>query len=319
MRTKRVRVLAVAAGAATALLVAVAQPAAAAQSAAAPAYPVENHFPVGLLSGFLTPDQAPPGANDWSCEPSAAHPDPVVLVHGTAESMDDYWRGAAPLLADAGYCVYAFNYGGAPGAPVQGLGPIADSAGRLSAFVDQVLAATHAAKVDLVGHSQGGGLLPRYYLKNLGGAAKVAKLVGITPNNNGTTLDGLTRLGRQLGLLEPANSLLDTSCAACVEQEIGSPFLTQLNAGGLTAPGVDYTVIATRFDEVVTPYTNSFLPDGPQVTDLTLQDQCPLDATDHLEAGYDPVALADVLNALDPAHPSPVPCRIVLPITGPLR
>ena len=32
----------------------------------------------------------------------------------------------------------------------------------------------------------------------------------------------------------------------------------------------------------------------------------------------DPVALADVLNALDPAHPVRVPCLAVLPITGPV-
>ncbi|MGW2250653.1 esterase/lipase family protein [Kitasatospora sp. NPDC001660] len=313
MRTKRARALAVAALAGTGLLATAAQPA-----DAATAYPVEYHYAVGFPQGFFAPDGAPPGANDWSCRPSAAHPEPVVLVHGTAENMNDNWRGAAPLLADAGYCVFAFDYGGAPGSPVQGLGPIADSAQRLSAFVDEVLAATRAGRVDLVGHSQGGGLLPRYYLKNLGGAAKVAKLVGITPNNGGTTLDGLTELGRQLHLLEPANAVLDTVCAACVEQEIGSPFLTGLNAGGMTVPGVDYTVIATRFDEVVTPYTNSYLPAGPRVTNLTVQDQCALDTTDHLEGGYDPIALADVRNALDPAHPVPVPCLPVLPVTGPL-
>ncbi|MEW1912464.1 hypothetical protein AB0442_29180 [Kitasatospora sp. NPDC085895] len=45
---------------------------------------------------------------------------------------------------------------------------------------------------------------------------------------------------------------------------------------------------------------------------------CPLDATDHLEIGYDPIALTDVLNALDPAHPRPIPCQVVLPVTGPL-
>ncbi|MEU8513962.1 hypothetical protein AB0C76_20575 [Kitasatospora sp. NPDC048722] len=42
------------------------------------------------------------------------------------------------------------------------------------------------------------------------------------------------------------------------------------------------------------------------------------DATDHLEGAYDPVALADVRNALDPVHPVPVPCKPVLPVLGPL-
>ncbi|MFD7901841.1 lipase family alpha/beta hydrolase [Kitasatospora sp. NPDC059747] len=313
MRANRGRALAVAAVTAGGLLATAVHPA-----AAAPVYPVEYHFAIGFPAGFLTPDTAPPGANDWSCRPGAAHPEPVVLVHGTAENMNDNWRGAAPLLANAGYCVYAFDYGGAPGAPMQGLGPIEDSARQLSAFVDQVLAATGAAKADLVGHSQGGGVLPRYYLKNDGGAAKVAKLVGITPLNEGTTLDGLSVLATELHILEPANAVLDTACPACVEQEAGSPFIAALDAGGATLPGVEYTVIASRFDEVVTPYTNSYLPAGPHVTNLTLQDQCVADAADHLEGPYDPVALADVRNALDPAHPVPVPCKPVLPVLGPL-
>ncbi|GLW73977.1 lipase [Kitasatospora phosalacinea] len=313
MRRNGVRTAVLAALAVTGLLAAGAEPAAAAGTR-----PVETHFSVGFVKGFFFPGSSPDGANDWSCRPSAAHPDPVVLVHGTLENQNDNWGGAAPLLANQGYCVYSFNYGGpSAGSPVQGTGPIADGARTLAAFVDRVLAATGAAKADLVGHSQG-GMLPRYYLKHLGGAAKVGRLVALAPSNYGTTLDGITELGRQLRILEPANDLLGGPCPACVEQEIGSPFLTELNAGGATVPGVEYTVIATRYDEVVTPYTNSFLPAGPHVTNILVQDQCPLDATDHLEIGYDPVALTDVLNALDPAHPRAVPCQVVLPVTGPL-
>jgi hypothetical protein len=40
--------------------------------------------------------------------------------------------------------------------------------------------------------------------------------------------------------------------------------------------------------------------------------------SDHLEIAADPVALADVLNALDPASPVRVPCLVVLPLTGPV-
>jgi hypothetical protein len=44
-----------------------------------------------------------------------------------------------------------------------------------------------------------------------------------------------------------------------------------------------------------------------------VQNQCPLDFTDHLQIAADPVASVDVLNALDPAHPRAVPCQLVLP------
>ncbi|MFJ8045604.1 lipase family alpha/beta hydrolase [Kitasatospora sp. NPDC096147] len=286
-------------------------------AAAAGQRPVETNFTVGFLKGFAQPGRAADGANDLACRPSAAHPAPVVLVHGTFENQNDNWGGAAPLLANEGYCVFSFNYGAAEGNPIQGTGPVARSAGQLAAFVDRVLAATGAAEVDLVGHSQG-GMMPRHYLKYLGGAAKVGALVGIAPSNHGTTLDGIGTLASALGLLEPANAfLLGPACPACVDQEAGSPFLTELNAGGDTVPGVRYTVVASRFDQVVTPYASAFL-DGPGVTNVTLQDACPLDAADHTEIAYDPVALTYVLNALDPAHPRPVPCTVVLPLTGPL-
>ena len=110
---------------------------------------------------------------------------------------------------------------------------------------------------------------------------------------------------------------ISPTCTACGEQEAGSAFLTSLNAGGDTVAGVSYTVIETRNDEVVTPYTSAFLS-GPDVTNIIVQNQCPLDQSDHLELAADPVALADVLNALDPAAPVPVPCLVVLPLTGPV-
>ena len=286
-------------------------------SAAPSGLPVSFDFATSFAAGFGEPNIAPPGANNFSCTPSAAHPLPVVLVHGTFENMNDNWRGAAPLLANHGYCVFAFNYGGVtPIADVQGTSEIAGAAHQLAAFVSRVLAATGASKVDIVGHSQG-GMMPRYYINFLGGAARVDKLVALAPSNFGTTLDGLVTLTQQLGLAAPLNAVLDAECAACVEQEQDSKFLTALNATP-TVPGVQYTVIESADDEVVTPFTNAFLPAAPNVTDITVNQQCPQDTTDHLEIAYDPVSLADVLNALDPAQPVQVPCLTVRAITGPV-
>jgi hypothetical protein len=58
----------------------------------------------------------------------------VLLVHGTLENMNDNWQAAAPILANHGYCVFAFNYGGSSaGADFQGTGDIAASAWQLAA------------------------------------------------------------------------------------------------------------------------------------------------------------------------------------------
>jgi triacylglycerol esterase/lipase EstA (alpha/beta hydrolase family) len=295
-----------------------ASPHAATPNAATPNYVVNYDFATGFAAGFFFPNSAPAGANNWNCKPSAAHPYPVVLVHGTFENMNDNWGAASPLLADNGYCVFAFNYGGvSSSADIQGTATVESGAAQLATFVNQVLASTKTSKLDLVGHSQG-GMMPRYYIKDLGGAAKVDKLVALAPSNNGTTLDGLTVLAQDLDALEPVNGFLVAGCAACVEQEEGSSFLTGLNAGGETVAGVGYTVIESTGDEVVTPYTNAFLPAASNVTNILVQNQCSLDGSDHLEIAYDPIALTDVLNALDPGAPQPIPCQVVLPITGPL-
>ncbi|SMF21785.1 triacylglycerol lipase [Streptomyces sp. Amel2xC10] len=249
------------------------------------------------------------GWNDFSCKPSSAHPRPVVLVHGTLANSVDNWLVLAPYLKDRGYCVFSLDYGQLPGVPFfHALGPIDKSAAQLSAYVDKVLAATGASKADLVGHSQG-GMMPRYYLKFLGGAAKVNALVGIAPNNHGTTLGGLTKL---LPFFPGAEDLLNAATPALAQQVVGSDFMTRLNAGGDTVPGVRYTVIATRYDEVVTPYRSQFLT-GDNVRNVLLQDLCPLDLSEHALIGLvDKIAFHEVANALDPARATPTTCASVL-------
>jgi triacylglycerol esterase/lipase EstA (alpha/beta hydrolase family) len=257
---------------------------------------------------------APPGANRWGCKPSRRHPRPVILVHGTFGDMSDSWQALSPLLYDRGYCVFALNYGSNAGSGrlgIYGTGEITRSAAQLSRFVSRVLGATHASRVDLVGHSQG-GMMPRYYINFLGGAAKVNTLVGLAPSSHGTTLGGLSNL---ITALPGAAAFGRFLCPACGEQVRGSAFLSKLNARPDTAPGVRYTVITSRFDEVVTPFTSSFLS-GPNVTNIVLQKQCSRDAGEHLSMPYDHIADGDVLNALDPAHPRSPTCTRVLPIVG---
>jgi triacylglycerol esterase/lipase EstA (alpha/beta hydrolase family) len=78
--------------------------------AAADIGPRQTNYVAALLYSVIRADASPPGANDWSCRPSARHPHPVVLVHGTAENRYTTWSELAPRLAHDGYCVFALNY-----------------------------------------------------------------------------------------------------------------------------------------------------------------------------------------------------------------
>lgn len=288
--------------------------------AAAPDFPVVYKIAAGARAELAQPGAPPPGANDWSCVPSAQHPDPVVLVHGLLANMTENWQTISALLADNGYCVYALTYGTDPGLgfpldQVGGLQPMEQSAQVLAGFVDRVLASSGAAKVDLVGHSEG-ATMPYYYLKTVGGAAKVARYVGLAPVFRGTILDGTGTLGQVLaGAFPGLAQVVGRYCGSCPELLAGSGFLAALDADAPAVPGVAFTDIVTRLDEAVTPFTSGLLT-GPNVTNIVVQDQCPLDLADHIALAADPVAAQDVLNALDPAHAVAPSCGLVLPLIG---
>ncbi len=224
------------------------------------------------------------GANDWSCTPTKAHPRPVVIVHGTFGDSQNLLQRLTLSIHRAGYCVFALDYGN------RATGPIEDSAAELKTFVNRVLTATGTTKVSMVGHSQG-GMMPRYYIKFLGGAAKVDDLVGLAPSNHGTS---------NPLLLTPGLSHL---CPSCLQQKTGSAFLKQLNAGDETPGTVSYTNIVTRYDEVVIPHTSGFLS-GPRTTNVRLQDKCRFDLAGHLLIPSDGPAIRLTLNALGRVGPA---------------
>ena len=263
-----------------------------------------------------TQDVSPPGANDFSCKPSALHPHPVILVPGTYESMAKNWAVMSPVLKNTGYCVFSLDYGVVDGIPASG--PIAHSAAELGRFVSTVLKATRAKQVDLVGHSQG-GMMPRYYIKFLGGTRTVHALIGIAPSNHGTTLkpNPLSYVpgvstggdGAPSTVPVPGPPAVGDFNAAASDQAAGSAFLAKLNAGGDIQGRVFYTVIATTHDEIVTPYTSEALA-GPakRVTNVVIQHFCPLDPIEHDQTPNDPVVqqlvLAALSNATGPLSPS---------------
>ncbi|MGI8920365.1 MAG: lipase family alpha/beta hydrolase [Solirubrobacteraceae bacterium] len=272
-----------------------------------------------LASAQMSLANPPPGANDFSCRPSAAHPDPVVLVHGLGATMGENWGYLSPLLAARGYCVFALTYGSDPRFPFAGgVIPIQQSAPELGAFVDRVLAATKAAKVDLVGHSEG-TFMPEYWLKYLGGASKVNRYIAMTPLYQGTNLLGLAMLrdfGQSLGVSPLLLNLVGGFCGSCSQFLAGSEMVKALNQGGPAVAGVQYTTIPTRYDELVVPYTSGIL-NAPNATNHILQDVCPNDFSEHVAEAFDPVVAQIVFNALDPAHARAVSCAGLPPLLAP--
>ncbi|MDL9935989.1 alpha/beta fold hydrolase [Gordonia sp. ABSL1-1] len=282
---------------------------------ATPSHAVPHSYLVGLREQALHPGQTPPGANDWKCRPTAAHPEPVILLHGFVSTSTLTWQTVAPLLANQRYCVYTLDYGVVAG--VGGLAPIEVSATQLAQFVRRVLVATGAHQVDIVGHSEG-ATMPFYYLKHTPGAAStIRRYVSLAALNRGTTQAGFAPLIRAALAVPAIGRLADRDCGPCHQLLAGSSFLRNLNIHGSNYPAIDFTNIVTRFDQIATPYTTGLL-DGRNVENIVVQQQCADDYTDHLELPSDPITARLVLNALDPSHPKSPTCRPVAPIVGPV-
>ncbi|PWU55668.1 lipase, partial [Micromonospora sp. S4605] len=217
---------------------------------------------------------------------SAAAATPVIVVGGLSGVAIAYEPLAARLRAD-GYRVFIYQL------PGLGLGDIPASARAFAGYVDQVRAATGAARVDLVGHSEG-GLVSRYFLKRLGGTGVVGRYVSLGSPQYGTYVANILKF---LGL---------GSCAgivACQQMSIGSAFLADLNAGDDTPGAVRYTTVRTLQDELVRPVDNALLHDGS--TNVLIQSYCPLRVVGHLGLVLDGTTYTVIRGALTDAPVRP--------------
>src|SRR3954451_1375091 len=159
---------------------------------------------------------------------ASAH-DPILFVHGwnsnssTWNTMINRFTADGWTAAELNNWSYNFSQSNAT------------TASQIATKVNQILAATGAAKVDLISHSMG-GLSTRYYVKNLGGGAKVDDWVSLGGPNHGTNT---------------ANYCFSTACG---ERRIGSTFLNNLNASDET-PGttVNWLPWWSPCDEIINP------------------------------------------------------------------
>ena len=273
----------------------------------------------GAFFGAAHPGEPLPGSDDWGCTPTAEHPQPVVLLHGTGMNAWNTWAPMAAALSLDGFCVFAPTYGALPGAPsIGGMTSIVERSGpEMAAYIDRVLATTGATSVSLVGHSEGAPVAA-YLAKSLrpGRVSSVVFLAGYWMRPGTTTISAIPALGwirteEQLQHLirhSPVVSGADLVRPSALIDAVwsgGSPF----------RPDVRYTSISSTYDEVFPPWVAG--ADVPGSTDLVLQAGCPANRTGHLTIPFDPRAIDLVRHALGGSS-GPVSCVPTDPLLGPV-
>lgn len=157
---------------------------------------------------------------------------PVVLVPGFMMNRSCLWF-LARRIGRTGRPVYTLN--------LRTTHDVRKLGSDLAYFVEDVLRETGARSVDLVGYSMG-GLVCRYYVERLEGAARTRHVVTLATPHRGTRLSVLA-LGTSARQMRPGSSLL-----------------ADLQAAGLSA-SVRYTAVYSMFDAFVLPPVHAALPE----------------------------------------------------------
>ncbi|HIW90875.1 MAG TPA: alpha/beta fold hydrolase [Candidatus Corynebacterium avicola] len=277
--------------------------------------PNHRFFLPAFFRSFGSTDKMPNGVNDWDSPMSEEHPVPVVLFHGTWMSSYGTWSLIGPELASRGYRVFAVNYGTNPESFVGrrkccfGNGALLESQPEVADFIDRVLEATGAEQVDVIGHSQGSAQTRLLVTENdgrfAGGTPKIRNIIGIAGSGHGTSLmgigTGLVKLRDKLEGKFDLSKLIRAILGQCAEDQVlGSDAVEFINRQGDTVPGVTYTMIGTKYDEIVTPWRVQFLEAGEGATahNFCVQDDNPTDRSDHLALLYSPRTLDLILERL---------------------
>ncbi len=159
-------------------------------------------------------------------EKIAATSPPILLIHGFLGTRGSMYLLERRLLDD-GFVVVSFNIG------AFNVRDIRRSAFMIHRKIERILAQTPSQKIDILGHSMG-GLIGLYYVKKLGGSARVRKLVLMGTPVRGTwiALAGVATLG-----------LWSTSSWQLIPR---SRFLDELAQGPLPTTTEVHTIAAAR-------------------------------------------------------------------------
>ena len=247
-----------------------------------PSFP--RYAPIDRPGPAVTVSEAAVERNLFCWHPPAPRGRPVLLVPGTGTipSVDYAWNyERAFRKTGVAWCALTL--------PASANGDI-QTAGEYIVAATRVMAKASRSKIDIVGWSQG-GMVPRWALRFWPDTRTlVANVVGLAPSNHGTTaVAGVCR----------------SSCLPALRQQgRASRFIFALNSYAETFPGIAYTNIYTRHDDIVIPNLDatgsSALHTGAGViSNVALQDVCPQNKARHFAIGtYDPVAYALVTDAL---------------------
>lgn len=173
---------------------------------------------------------------------------PLLLVGGTfgpASYMDD----AVAYFTARGFDTDSMALSGLPPGSVD----IKRSARAVCDRIAKIRRDTGAAKIDVVGHSQG-ALAVRYCVKFDGGLGEVATMISLGGVNYGTRKADLC------------------PTRACVQMRPGSAFLDELNEGDDTPGAVDYVHLYSHHEDGGIDGEDIPL-DG--ATNVAAQDECP--------------------------------------------
>jgi triacylglycerol esterase/lipase EstA (alpha/beta hydrolase family) len=156
--------------------------------------------------------------------------DPILFVHGWSENSS-LWNTMIANFEKDGYAkseLSAYTYNTSTSNKT-----LAET--EVKSTVEALKKATGATKVDIIAHSMG-SLNTRWYIKFLGGESKVDDWVSLGGPNHGT---------------ESANAC--SFQVACQEMQVGSKFLSELNAGDETPGVVSYGTWWSPCDEIINP------------------------------------------------------------------
>ncbi|WP_320672881.1 hypothetical protein [Patulibacter defluvii] len=216
---------------------------------------------------------------------------PVLLVHGTNANATANWSFTyQPALRARGVPWCAVEL------PDWGTNDIQ----RNGEYVVRAIRTIHrraGRRISIIGASQG-GMLPRWALRFWPDVRPmVDDLIGLAPSNHGTSV---FRDECAAGGCKPAEW----------QQRDRSAFITALNSGQETFPGISYTNVYTHSDQTVQPNlddhgSSSLHGGGGRIANVAIQEICPAAFSEHLTtSATDGTAYALAIDALEHDGPA---------------